>query len=130
KMEYTYLNILGKPFPALNHTKLMAGSKTPTQVTPSEEPSPHEVIESSDSIIENTKSILPFVIFATVILLFIGGYKLISSVVQNEVNSGKTTDLGPKIESSSALVRQPEKPTAAPEATEPQEDKPEEVAET
>src|SRR4051812_35609578 len=24
KMEYTYLNVLGKPFPALNHTKNMA----------------------------------------------------------------------------------------------------------
>lgn len=110
KMEYTYLNILGKPFPALNHTKLMA---TPVQVMNSsrqsdeDSPTPHDVIESGDSIIQSTKSILPIVIFGAVILLFIGGYKLISSVVESEVTGHKTKDLGPKIESSSALLKQP-----------------------
>lgn len=113
KMEYTYLNILGKPFPALNHTKSMA---TPTQVMSSssvkneDSPTPHDVIESGDSIIESTKSILPIVIFGAIILLFVGGYKLISSVVESEVNGSKEKDLGPKIESSSALVKQPVKP--------------------
>lgn len=112
KMEYTYLNILGKPFPALNHTKLMA---TPTQVTSpprsadEDAPTPHDVIESGDSIIESTKSILPIVIFGAVILLFVGGYKLISTVVESEVSSQKTKDLGPKIELSSALLKQPVK---------------------
>lgn len=113
KMEYTYLNVLGKPFPALNHTKNMA---TPVsvmnhQTTKKEDtPTPHDVIESGDSIIQSTKSILPIVIFGAVILLFVGGYKLISSVVESEVSSHKTKDLGPKIESSSALVKQPVKP--------------------
>jgi len=113
KMEYTYLNILGKPFPALNHTKTMA---TPTQVMAStspkteDTPTPHDVIESGDSIIESTKSILPILIFGAIILLFVGGYKLISSVVESEVNGAKEKDLGPKIESSSALVKQPVKP--------------------
>lgn len=125
KMEYTYLNVLGKPFPALNHTRNMA---QPTQVmgrpaSPAEEsPTPHDVIESGDSIIESTKSILPIVIFGVIILLFVGGYKLISSVVESEVTDHKTKDLGPKIESSSALVKQPEKPQEA--------KKPEEVAST
>lgn len=112
KMEYTYLNVLGKPFPALNHTKTMA---TPTPAMSSaprteDSPTPHDVIESGDSIIENTKSILPIIIFGAIILLFVGGYKLISTVVESEVNSGKEKDLGPKIESSSALVKQPVKP--------------------
>ena len=107
KMEYTYLNILGKPFPALNHTKSMiAQAQTKLQATT--EPTPHEVIESSDSIIENTKSVLPVVIFAIVILVFIGGYKLISSIVENEVAGSKNVDMGRKIESSSALVKQPQ----------------------
>lgn len=106
KMEYTYLNVLGKPFPALNHTKTM--SSRSSQKTPmADGPSPHEVIESSDSIITNTKSVIPVAILAVVILVFIGGYKLISSVVENEVHGRKTTDLGPKIESSSALVNEP-----------------------
>jgi cytoskeleton protein RodZ len=108
KMEYTYLNILGKPFPALNHTKLMA---TQAQNAPKPEqeelPTPHEIIESGDSIIQNTKTMLPVIIFGCVILLFVGGYKLISSVVESEVSGQKEKDLGPKIESSSALVKQP-----------------------
>ena len=114
KMEYTYLNVLGKPFPFLNHTKGMAaptsGQPMSIQRSPTEEaPTPHEVIESGDSIIESTKSILPIVIFGAVILLFVGGYKLISTVVESEVSGQQEKDLGPKIESSSALVKQPEK---------------------
>lgn len=132
KMEYTYLNILGKSFPHLNHTKgMVSKSVMPGRAaapTP-EEQSPHEVIESSDSIMENTKSALPVIILAGVILVFIGGYKLISSVVENEVNGHKTTDLGPKIESSSALVKQPQQVEAPKtEAVPATGDKPAEVA--
>lgn len=117
KMEYTYLSILGKSFPHLNHTKgMVSKSVMPGRAAAEEEQTPHEVIEGSDSIMENTKSALPVVVLAVVILVFIGGYKLISSVVENEVNGQKTTDLGPKIESSSALVKQPEKPAEAPKA--------------
>ncbi len=115
-MEYTYQTLLGKPFPALNHTKLMTPAQSVTrQATPSqsghEDPSPHEVIESSDSIIENTKSALPVVILISVIILFIGGYKVVSSIVENEVQNQKNSDLGPKIVSSSDLV----KPTSRPD---------------
>jgi cytoskeletal protein RodZ len=115
KMEYTYLNILGKPFPALNHTKSMI-AQAQTKLQPTTEPTPHEVIESSDSIIENTKSVLPVVIFAIVILVFIGGYKLISSIVENEVAGSKNVDMGRKIESSSALVKQPQQVAPAEKA--------------
>ncbi len=139
KMEYTYLNILGKPFPALNHTKSMAASSSTYQnrdtasksrETEGHQPTPHEVIENSDSLIDNTKSILPIAIFAAIILAFVGGYKLISSVVESEVIDQKAKDLGPKIESSSALVNthppvkkveppkvDPETQTSAPTAT-------------
>lgn len=118
KMEYTYLNILGKPFPALNHTKNMApvSSVIPAPVRysptpPTEEAqTAHDVIEKGDSIIDNTKSMLPVVIFGIVILVFVGGYKLISSVVQSEVTDQKVKDHGPVIEPSSALVKNPVKP--------------------
>lgn len=128
KMEYTYLNVLGKPFPALNHTRNMQHPSTPvTQGTkPSQHtheghpaPTPHDVIESGDSIIESTKSVLPIIVFGAIILVFIGGYQLISSVVENEVSGQKSKDLGPKIESSSALVKQPEKPAEPKKAEAP-----------
>lgn len=125
KMEYTYLNVLGKPFPALNHTKLMSPT-TPVAAAPKaneEAPTPHEVIESGDSLIQSTKSILPILIFGGVILLFIGGYKFISTIVESEVTDHKEKDLGPKIESSSALINEPVKTPAAPAKTEePQTD--------
>ncbi len=110
KMEYTYLNVLGKPFPALNHTKLMV-TQTPALlgVRPEaneESLSPNDVIENSDSFIENTKSFLPIIIFGTIILIFVGGYQLISSIVESEVSDQKTKNLGPRIESSSALLKQ------------------------
>lgn len=115
RMEFTYLNVLGKPFPALNHTKQMKSADSKEKVA--NEPSPHDVIENSDSIMDNTKSVLPILIFIGVILLFIGGYKLISSVIQSEAIDKKEKDLGPKIESSSALMKPEEvkKTEAAPD---------------
>lgn len=122
KMEYTYLNVLGKPFPALNHTRNMAhpgGAPYASKSAHTEDaPTPHDVIESGDSFIQSTKSILPVVIFGAIILLFVGGYKLISSVVENEVTDHKTKDLGPKIELSSALLKQPEKKVEEPKQSE------------
>ncbi len=110
KMEYTYLNVLGKPFPALNHTKLLVNqTPAPLGVRPEaneESLSPNDVIENSDSFIENTKSFLPVIIFGTIILIFVGGYQLISSIVESEVSDQKTKNLGPRIESSSALLKQ------------------------
>lgn len=121
KMEYTYLNVLGKPFPALNHTKSMPGVGTNSPAPVREagtknrepetaQPTPHEVIENSDSLIDNTKSVLPIAIFAAIILAFVGGYKLISSVVESEVSDQKTKDLGPKIQPSSALINNHDQP--------------------
>lgn len=126
KMEYTYQNLLNKPFPSLNHTKLMTpvvstpAPLKPATTTPAavkaailsankaknveRSPSPHEVITSGDSIIQGSKSILPLAIFASIILLFIGGYKLVSSVVEGEVSGEKSRVHGPRIETSSALV--------------------------
>ena len=113
KMEYTYLSVLGKAFPALNHTTTMP-AQIKTKLAAIAGPTPHEVIESSDSILENTKSALPIIILASVILVFIGGYKLVSSIVENEVLGNKTADSGLKIESSAALVKHPVLETTAP----------------
>jgi cytoskeletal protein RodZ len=109
KMESTYLSVLGKTFPALNHTRLMSSNiGTNLKDLPAEATeSPHEVIKNGESIIESTKTFLPLFIFGIIVVLFIGGYKLISSVVENEVSDQKAKNLGPKIESSSALVNPP-----------------------
>lgn len=124
RMESTYLNLMGKPFPALNHTKTMTAHGRQQEASPSpaltqkksEGPSPQELIASGDSLIKNTKSILPIAIFACIILLFIGGYKLVSTVIQGEVGTTPKTT-GPKIETSSALVNEPADPTPTQTAT-------------
>lgn len=121
KMEYTYLSVLGKPFPILDHTKVMSSTKSQPAPYPKKsnesEPTPNEVIEGGDSIIENTKSVFPVIILGVVILLFVGGYKLISTIVESEVGGHKVKDHGPKIESSAALVNTPQNVEAPASAT-------------
>src|SRR5690606_28775792 len=122
-------------FPALNHTKQFGQKKTEAQAT-GDRQGPQEVIESGQSVLESTKSILPFIVFIGVILLFVGGYKLVSTVIESEVTSQKSKDLGPKIESSSALnidsgkaeepkEEEPAEPEVKAEATPVEEAKPE-----
>jgi hypothetical protein len=72
---------------------------------------------------------LPIAILGFVIIVFVGGYKLVSSIVENEVQSHKYSDLGPKIESSSALVKHYDKPKPTPKATEENSSKPDEKVE-
>lgn len=109
KMEYTYLNVVGKPFPALNHTKTLPANQEKKQREAQSSESPQKVITSGESLIKGTKSIIPIAIFAVVVLIFVGGYKIVSTVVENEISKKKEKDLGPKIESSSALINEPQK---------------------
>lgn len=122
RMEQTYQSSVGKPFPALNHTKNFSRKIEIASVeekVAEQKASPDKLISSSDSILSNTKSIFPIAILATIILLFIGGYKIVSTVIESEVNTTKSKVTGPKIESSSALVNPSEQPPK-------QEPKPEE----
>jgi cytoskeleton protein RodZ len=137
RMEQTYQATVGKPFPALNHTKNFL--KPRVEISSVEDKvaeqaaSPDKIISSSDSILSNTKSIFPIAILATIILLFIGGYKIVSTVIESEVSSTKTKFSGPKIESSSALVNPGEsqtKPEAKPAEQAPVELPAETAAET
>lgn len=125
RMEQTYESTIGKPFPALNHTKNFSRSRAELAANQDRaleaEASPEKLISSSDSILSNTKSIFPVAILAIIILLFVGGYKIVSTVIESEVNTTRSKVSGPKIESSSALVNQTEsepKPEVKPETAE------------
>lgn len=130
KLELTYFKVVGKPFPSLDHTKQMASPSKRTVFEDKEEEStnPQDVIKNATSVIENSKSFLPVVIFVAVILAFIGGYKLISSVVKDEVTTTRTKDLGPKIESSKALVHEEKATTTETPKEEPATTAPETAA--
>lgn len=136
KMEYTYYRVLGKAFPALNHTHNFKAQETTSGTTETKEvqEAPHKVIENSKNVLESTKSFLPIAIFAGVVVVFIGGYQLISTVIQNEVEASKQQDLGPTFEPSSALLKDKQVPAKVEEApktdtaaTEKTEEKKEEV---
>lgn len=136
KMEYTYYRVLGKAFPALNHTHNFKAQETTPGTTENKEvqEAPHKVIENSKNVLESTKSFLPIAIFAGVVVAFIGGYQLISTVIQNEVEASKQQDLGPTFEPSSALLKDKQVPAKVEEApktdaaaTEKTEEKKEEV---
>jgi cytoskeletal protein RodZ len=103
KMEFTYLKVLGKPFPALDHTKQF--EKT-TERSSEELPqqTPAELLNKVESIVENSRSFLPFIILFIVIGGVVGGYQIISSIIDKESAAQRPKDLGPKIESSAALV--------------------------
>lgn len=102
KMEFTYLQKTGKPFPTLNHTRKF---ETSAQSSKSENQadSIHNIITKNENVIDQTKSMLPVIIFALVVAVFIGGYKIISSVVENETKSTKSNVNEPTFESSAAL---------------------------
>lgn len=133
KMEYTYYQILGKSFPFLNHTHnfkpttMPSMSSMPTSGTAKNskiaEETPHEVIENSKNVIETSKSLLPFAIFAGVLIAIIGGYQVISSVINTEVDAQKQQDLGPTFAPSSELLKDKQVPaTAATSETAPQKE--------
>src|SRR5690606_3031560 len=67
--------------------------------------SPHEVIENGGNLIESTKSIFPVLILGVILLVCFGAYKIISTVVSDEVGKNKTKIHGPRIETSAALVK-------------------------
>ncbi len=125
KMEFTYYQVVGKSFPALNHTTMFKAAESSSSSTESKETeeAPHKVIENSKNVIESTKSFLPIAIFAVVVVVIIGGYQLISTIIKNEVESSKQQDLGPTFEPSSALIKEKQAPAQTP----PEEVKAEEV---
>ncbi|GEM_PF-856799 len=127
KMEYTYYQVVGKAFPALNHTHNFKAQENTKSATPVEvEQAPHKVIENSKNVLESSKSLLPLAIFGIVVIAIVGGYQIVSSVIKDEVDASKQQDLGPTFESSAALLN--EKPaTPKVETTEETEVKEEEV---
>jgi cytoskeleton protein RodZ len=102
KLEYSYLTIMGKPFPQLNHTKNF-GISQPKETKIEEDQSPQSVLEASEKMRDTKKLIIPISVFAGITLTFIGLYTIITSAINSEAdhNSVGSSSI---IESSSALV--------------------------
>lgn len=104
KLEYSYLTIMGKPFPALNHTRPLqapdadvAAAKTPTEA-------PAEVLDQDKRAQDRQRLIVPSVVFAGICIVFLGLYQLVTKTIDSETNSTIEKPYGPTFVPSSELV--------------------------
>lgn len=134
KLEYTYLTVTGKPFPALNHTKMMGPStraeipedaeQAPAPVT--QKPvDPAQVLEQDRIARERRRVVVPSLVFVGIAIAFIGLYQLVTHTIDSETGANGSLRQGPTFVPSSELVdinkpvstEQP-KPVEAPPAPE------------
>lgn len=133
KMDYTYAKVTGKPLPGMKGKFPQPSSEKPVeraldQASSKPRQSPHEVIQNGENLIESTKSIFPVLILGVILLVCFGAYKLISTIVTDEVSKNKAKNLGPRIETSAALVTNTPPPEVPQATTEPTENKDEKAA--
>lgn len=113
KLEYSYLTIMGKPFPALNHTRYFAqaepepeasanNQETPVKKKVSDDPA--KVLEQEKRSQERQKVVVPTVVFVGVCIVFIGLYQLVTKTIDSETNDQSTKPYGPTFVPSSELL--------------------------
>lgn len=119
KLEYTYLTVTGKQFPALNHTKLMPANApaAPEDVAPvAETPAvaPAQVLEQDRISRERRKVVIPSLVFSGIAIAFVGLYQLVTHTIDRETSTTESLRHGPTFVPSSELV-DINKPVATPE---------------
>lgn len=103
KLEYSYLTIMGKPFPALNHTRQQTSeAEVAAPNTPAEAPA--EVLDQDKRSQERQRLIVPAVVFAGICIVFVGLYQLVTKTIDSETNSTTEKPYGPTFVPSSELV--------------------------
>lgn len=103
KLEYSYLTIMGKPFPALNHTRQQTAEvEAAAASAPSEAPA--EVLDQDKRSQERQRLIVPAVVFAGICIVFVGLYQLVTKTIDSETNSTTEKPYGPTFVPSSELV--------------------------
>ena len=88
KLEYSYLTIVGKPFPALNHSK----NTEPLQINP-ELNDPAKVLEDEKKIESRKKLVLPVTLGISVVVGVVGLYNLLTGTIKKEIKSTQTDEV-------------------------------------
>jgi cytoskeleton protein RodZ len=88
KLEYSYLTIVGKPFPALNHSK----NNEPLQINP-ELNDPAKVLEDEKKIEKRKKLVLPVTLGISVVVGVVGLYNLLTGTIKKEIKSTQTDEV-------------------------------------
>ena len=110
KLEYSYLTLMGKPFPALNHTRQMQSLDAAAEVAaaagkkPVEEEDPAEMLDQDKRLQDRKRMIVPGIVFAGICIVFIGLYQLVTKTIDGETNSATEKPYGPTFVPSSELV--------------------------
>jgi cytoskeletal protein RodZ len=112
KLEYSYLTIMGKPFPTLNHTRQMPANEVVEAAPAASEPAakktiaeaPADVLEQEKRAQERQRLIVPAVVFGGICLVFVGLYQLVTKTIESETNSTIEKPYGPTFVPSSELV--------------------------
>lgn len=106
KLEYSYLTIMGKPFPALNHTRQLATNEAEpvAEKAPTSTEAPADVLEQEKRAQERQRLIVPAVVFGGICIVFIGLYQLVTKTIDSETNSTIEKPYGPTFVPSSELV--------------------------
>jgi len=87
KLESSYQEKTGIPYPSLSSTK------TATPALKKTNKDTDELLNKSESIIDTTKSFMPFIIGAIIIAASFGGYKVVSNMINQEAKSHKESDI-------------------------------------
>ncbi|MCE3011673.1 MAG: helix-turn-helix domain-containing protein [Proteobacteria bacterium] len=116
KLEYSYLTIVGKPFPALNHSK----NTEPLQINP-ELNDPAKVLEDEKKIESRKKLVLPVTLGISVVVGVVGLYNLLTGTIKKEIKSTQTDEVPT---APITVEAQPVSETTAPVVTDAVPDKP------
>jgi len=104
KLEYSYLTIMGKPFPALNHTRQLQTPEPDVVVAKTPTDAPAEVLDQDKRAQDRKRLIVPSVVFAGICIVFIGLYQLVTKTIDSETSSPTEKPYGPTFVPSSELV--------------------------
>jgi cytoskeletal protein RodZ len=86
KLEYSYLTLVGKPFPALNHTKTLPEK---TKTNPAIPDDPAKVLEADEKVQERKKLIVPSLVFAAILIVFVSLYNVLNKTIKSESQGTK-----------------------------------------
>ncbi len=107
KLEYSYLTIMGKPFPALNHTRVQPEPEiSPEQVAHQKttNETPADVLAHEKRAHDRKRIVVPAIVFVGVCLVFSGLYQLVTKTIEGETHDPLNKPYGPTFVPSSELV--------------------------
>ncbi|MFA7614926.1 MAG: helix-turn-helix domain-containing protein, partial [Candidatus Caldatribacteriota bacterium] len=115
-LEVSYHKNTGQPFPSLNR------GQNPQSTFKKTAKDTDQLLNKTESVIDKTKTIMPFVIAAIVIAASFGGYKLVSNMINKEasLSRGDAENTSETIIEDVETANEPQETTTTAEPTPPE----------